>query len=1000
MNDSGSPAQDKEDYNLCFIRKIVGKFRTMTGRKMILLILFLALSFSLTAQQLIFKTYTEEDGLVSNPVRRIFQDSRGFIWIGTWQGLSKYDGHKFTNYTTVNGLSDNMINDMYESPEGKIYVAENGGTVDILQHDAIIKEAAFRNVTINQFYVTQNNRILAATDYSGLHEIKNGNLIKPVQQFPGSTYNDITDLNDSLFIGGDYGSLRILNNQFEKISEIKQLVNILVFKIYKDSKKRTWIGTNHGLKLLSQFEKINQPLNFTLLHAPFNIPVLKNHSVVDMLEDSIGNFWIGTSHGLVKIDPKGGWQLFSEKDGLPSSIINCIYQDKEKNIWIGTTLGLTKLVTKNHIRIYTAEHGLNSNGVGFLAPIKKNLFLAATATGSQIYNTTNSLFSPDISQNISYGGFVVNSRPVLLFGHSNRFGKYDSVTHRIVDYIVPDTSKAGVYCSVMDVNGIIFSGTEKGLVIRTGKKSYYESKFTHRITFLLIDKKGYLWAGTWNNGLFRIRYTNINNRINLSVQDFSELLPDKNVRCLFEDSKGYLWIGTRHQGVVQLTDKNNQPQVIQGFDLRQGLMSNWARVIAEDAKGSIWIGSNLGIDKLIPTGNSFRVFNFSRVNNYFDQINAILPQDDYSLWLATSKGLVNIIDGEMEKTQAGTIYITSVKLGDTSFNPIAIGYNKDYSNKGVELKYYQNQAEFDFSAPGFINEKQILYSFRLLGSADTAWSKPANLQNVSYASLQPGNYRFEVRTTGWNGEWGVPANFVFNIRHPWWQTWWFYSLIALLVILFFYSLYRYRIKQILKLQKVRNRIASDLHDDIGSTLTNINMLSEISRKNLEQPKEAEKFLQRITEEVTATSQALNDIIWSVNSSNDSMEEIFTRMRRYAADLFDNSNTTCYLNLDKTVAEKKLNMEQRRDLYLIYKEAMNNILKHAGANNIWINMEWLSGKLHLKIKDDGKGYNPSANSYGNGLKNILARSEKWKGSTAIETSPGNGTLIEIVLLLAE
>ena len=968
-------------------------------------ILILSVSLPVTAQQLIFKTYTVEDGLVSNPVRRIFQDSRGFIWIGTWEGLSKYDGHKFTNYTSANGLSHNLVNDIYESADGKLYVAENNGAVDILQQDAIVKKAAFRDVIINQFYITQDQRVIAATDFSGLHEIKNGNLVKPLQIFPGSTYNDLTELNDSLLIGGSAGSLRILNRQFELFSEIKQTWELLTYKIYKDSKNRVWVGTNFGLKFVSPLQKNDQTPHFTVLPIPFNIPALRNHHVNDMLEDDRGNFWIATSHGLVKIKPDNDWQLFSEKDGLPSADISCLYQDKEKNIWIGTSLGLAKLVTKNDIRIYTIENGLTSNVVGFLLPLINELFLTGTEKGLQLYNTTNGLFSSVSSQhNFTYNGFVQNSRPVLLFSNNNRFGKYDSVNRLFVDYILPGLPNSAVYCSVMDVNGIIFNGTETGLVIRYGGKSWYENKIPYRITVLLIDKKGYLWVGTWNNGLFRIHYSSTKNksgspgltkdRISLLVQDFSHLLPDKNVRCMFEDSKGNIWIGTRNEGIVQLKYNNTEQFAAEHFDLQRGLMSNWARAIAEDAKGSIWIGSNLGIDKLIPSGNTFRVFNFSRVNNFFANINAILSQNDHSLWLTTSKGLVNIIDGEMEKTPAGTIYITSVKLGDTSFN-----YNKNNRSTKAELKYYQNQAEFEFSAPGFINEKQILYSYRLLGGADTAWSKPANQHNVSYASLQPGNYRFEVRTTGWNEQWGVPANFTFNIRYPYWQTWWFYSLIGIIVILLFYGFYLYRIRQLKNLQNVRNRIASDLHDDIGATLTNINMLSEISRKNLEQPQEAEKFLQRISEEVTSTSQALNDIIWSVNSRNDSLEETLTRMRRYAAELFDNSNTICHLSLDEAAAGKKLSMEQRRDLYLIYKESMNNIHKHASANNVWIDVQWRNGKLHLKIKDDGKGFNPSISTNGNGLKNILSRTEKWKGSSSIKSTPGNGALIEIIIPLA-
>jgi two-component sensor histidine kinase len=460
-----------------------------------------------------------------------------------------------------------------------------------------------------------------------------------------------------------------------------------------------------------------------------------------------------------------------------------------------------------------------------------------------------------------------------------------------------------------------------------------------------------------------------------------------------EDRKNNIWVGTRYKGIVQLRHEGGEQYSPMKLDIEHGLTSNWIRSIAEDKNGFMWIGSNLGIDKLVLSDGSFHVFNFSRVNNYFTNINAIVQGHDHSLWFTTSSGVINVFDGETEKTPAPPVYITSVELGDSSFN-----YNTYHADKKLQLRYFQNQAKFEFSAPGFVNEKQILYSYRLLGGVDTSWTMPANLHNVSYASLQPGSYTFEVRTIGWNGTWSVPANFEFIIRSPFWKTWWFYLIIGFVVLLFFYALYLYRIRQFLKLQKVRNRIATDLHDDIGATLTNINMLSEISRKNLAQPLEAEKFLSRISEEVTASSQALNDIIWNVNSRNDSMEETLSRMRRYAADLFDNSNTICHLSMQETAAGKKLNMEQRRDVYLIYKESMNNVHKHATAANVWINIHRQNGNLHLKIKDDGKGFEPSIITDRNGLKNIRSRTEKWKGSLSVKTAPGSGTDIEIMIPL--
>jgi len=193
---------------------------------------------------------------------------------------------------------------------------------------------------------------------------------------------------------------------------------------------------------------------------------------------------------------------------------------------------------------------------------------------------------------------------------------------------------------------------------------------------------------------------------------------------------------------------------------------------------------------------------------------------------------------------------------------------------------------------------------------------------------------------------------------------------------------------------VRNRLATDLHDDIGSTLTNISILTELGKKNLQQPAQAVQFLQRITEEVSASGQALDDIIWSVNSRNDSMQETLARMRRYAAELFDGSQVDCHIALEETVNGMKFRMEQRRDIYLIYKESLNNIYKHAEAKNVWVNAAIQHYVLELVIRDDGKGFIIDQPTYRNGLKNLRWRVEKWKGRIRIESAIDKGTCIVI------
>ncbi|WP_315824856.1 sensor histidine kinase [Paraflavitalea speifideaquila] len=209
-----------------------------------------------------------------------------------------------------------------------------------------------------------------------------------------------------------------------------------------------------------------------------------------------------------------------------------------------------------------------------------------------------------------------------------------------------------------------------------------------------------------------------------------------------------------------------------------------------------------------------------------------------------------------------------------------------------------------------------------------------------------------------------------------------------------YSLYQYRINQLIALQKVRNRIATDLHDDIGSTLTNISILSELSRQKLDRQEEAGIFLNRIAEEVNNSSQALDDIVWSINTNNDTLEQTVARMRRYAAEIFDGANIQYSLQLDEHFAQRKLNMEQRRDCFLLFKEVINNIYKHADARRVNIRV-WLEGnQLHMTIEDDGKGFDPSHITHRNGLKNMQQRTEKWKGKLHIQSTPGKGTRTSI------
>lgn len=764
--------------------------------------LFLGFVNAAKSQQTIFnKTYTINDGLISNSVRRIYQDSKGFLWMATIEGLSKYDGHKFTNYSTTNGLSHNMVNDFHETGDGKIYIALNDGSLNVIDENAILKKVS-GNIIINRFRLMHNHEVIVATDFKGLYKFKNGELTKPHQTFPFSIYNEIIELNDSLLLAGTDHSLHLLNRKFELFSEIKSPVSTLTNCIYIDSKKRVWAGLTQGLRLLSIPDKTNQPLKFAPLPAPFNLSFLQQYPVQDIKEDHNGNIWIATSHGLVKIYPDGEWKILTEKNGLPSDNINCIYEDKERNIWIGTSLGLVKFITATDIRFFTEDNGLASDKLNFMLRLVNGNLLVRSEKGLQIFDKLNrSGISPLLKNSHPYYGAVQNSDPLLLIG-KNRLAIYNSATHHIGEPIYFNPPLNAFFCAVADHYGNIFIGDHNGLFIYSGGRLEKVPAFSGRIEALLLDKKGNLWVGTWNNGLYRIQYSTGKNIIEFPAKNIFHYLPDKQIRSLFEDSKGNLWAGTRYHGVYQLKQKASNEYSLQVIDQSKGLTSNWITDISEDARGNIWIAFYQGLDKLIVSETPIQVFNFSRIHNFFTNIHSIIPENKNSLWLATSRGIVNITDEEMEKKPPLPIYITSVSAGNKIYNPRAFK-----NEEKLQLAYQQNQLLFEFTSPGYINEKHILYSYRLSGSSNREWSPPSNQHTVSYASLKAGEYRFEVRALGWNTNWGVPSVFEFIIVPPFWQTWWFLSICGLLTSTAIYLGVRKRIAGIRRQAEMKNKIA-------------------------------------------------------------------------------------------------------------------------------------------------------------------------------------------------
>ena len=938
----------------------------------------------LQAQQINIRRYNIEDGLVNNDVLNIYQDSRGFIWLCTRGGLSRYDGSRFTNFTTHDGLADDLINDMTEIAPQEFMVAQNSGGPVLLKNDRLGPSLSNKKMVINRFYAAGNRRLLAVTDFHGIVEVKQGKF-HSLKTNRSEFVSQIMLLNDSVWLLLKYeSSLQLVTPSLQSLSALTQLTATVAFH---DSRQRTWVGTSHGLLLMDPDVKPGKDISFVPVPTPFDIPELSGNYINCITEDSRGNLWIGTLNGLVRIERSGKSSFYSKSDGLPSSAITCVKEDNQHNIWIGTKEGLAKLSMNNELSNFSLKLGTAQASTVLMLPLTKTLW--------RLFDEKNvtqfDLFTGRITKSlpISSSGYRMfkTGRDEVLVVNGKRATAYHSGKEVFENTDWPDD----FFHCVLKIDQHRFLGAinYQLFVVRNGKceQKISIAPNTGRIHCMAIDGKNNLWLGTRGDGLFKIGLSRRNDSIQLKVLDtFVQRLPDQYIRAIYAGKKNELWIGTRIKGVIKLTELTGENYSVQQYGTDQGLSSNLINTLNGDSSGNIWVGTGQGLDKLIPAGKDHRVFNFGKLNKVFSNGYGIYFSDDNYLLATDYSSVLRIKDLQQDTLPPLPVYIT--KASSTPEDSSFLFYDA-----ATRLPSDKAQIYFEFSTPQFINEDFTEYSYRLVGGFDTAWSKAGKSRSVYFASLGPGVYAFEVRVLGFNGQWGKPAAYHFIVNTPYWQKAWFIVLLVVAVGLLGYGLYRYRIQQLLRLQKVRNRIAADLHDEIGSNLTNISILSNLSKKNLSQPQKAGDFLQRISDEVSSSSQALDDIIWSVNSNHDTLQEMVARMRRYAAELFDAAGISYDLYLDPAFEDKKLVMEQRRDIYLLYKEAVNNISKHAGAKQVSIQIAISHNQLLLSVKDDGKGFDTDKASSRHGLKGMEQRIKKWKGKMSIESGRNKGTFIQ-------
>lgn len=971
--------------------------------------IFLACFFvcnTIAAQQYSFVHYTPKDGLVNSRVRKAYQDSKGRMYFMTFGGLSVYDGARFKNYTTQNGLIADMVNDVLEVGDDSLLVAVNSCGLNVLVRGKMKRSEISTShcPVVNQLLKSKDGNIYMSAD-NGLYKMGKTSLEKlsaffPQQKNPIDFLGAIAEYKDFLvFTTNDiknFTGLFLYSKKAGKITDA--LMQLTVQDLRSDHSGIIWVGTSYAMQNLD-----------TLALAAGKLELRKPYaSFVNQEALATGNInFNGENEPLIASAGKGIIRYSKESAPLhivspdfPASAVYNFFSDREDVLWIcHDGNGVYKLSnTKFYFTgIFSRKNKSGIYAVRAFTPdslwivMKNRQWILQTPSKIKSFSISPLMAAIPLQSNQAYL-YAVNLSDLYMAAlpKSNetiiRFKKIMTLR---------DTSNFGDECVIDPYGNIILFENRNICVIQNEKQIFtYPISTYDLIEGMHIDNQKLLWVTSRSNGLMifslhpedPLHYLQKQSQF---IKDFETASP----RCMAMDKNETHWVGTRHQGLMAFEYKNNQLRKLYHFQTQNGLTDNFVTSLACDDNDNVIIGTQTGIDRLVKNKDgSYRLENISKSNNIFAYINYVWTDAENNAFAITSTGNV--------------LRVEPVLPAKAVFEPQLLIEEMKVDGKPISqtvfppgLKYYQRNISFSVAAPTFIDERQVQYSYLLSGSGNNQWSDTTSIADINLLNLSPGNYTLRVKaffsSTTYRPK---EMEFHFKIFSPWWQTWWFRLIAALLIIAlliigfrFYYRRKLEKQKAILEkqqaIEKERTRIATDMHDDLGAGLSRIKFLSETIgiKKQQEQPIEEE--ISKIRDYSHQMIDKMGEIVWALNERNDSLNDLIAYTRAYAMEYLSQNGIECKMEMPVDPDVFFVSGEFRRNIFLSVKEILHNIVKHACANKVVIVIQ--SGKeLVIEIKDDGIGFDLSAiRPFSNGLWNINNRMKEIGGVAEIKNDDG-------------
>lgn len=979
---------------------------------------------------------TEEGiGLASNVVYCTYQDKKGFIWVGTANGLQRFDGSKFIQlgasrtgrslmgtsltqiipedsshlwlnfqdqpefglfntttfqytpfpYKTKRPLLNRKEFKLWKDSRGEVFISIN--TYGILHFNKKTKTfeddnyfrfpdgmnpvlGLFEDTLRKQFWFPCLNKGLAV--YDAVKKQLYTRDFNPTR-IPLLSNSTLLSGTSEVYIDGqrrhwvfnwDRGvhRKRCFDSSGKELSDTAGLSFNPDYHearhFFKSSRDVLWI---YGLNALYNFD--NTEKNFYYYdHGPGSATGIEFHFVYHMMEDHDGSIWLSTDNGL----------YFTSAESGTFGVLDMLLDKREGGLEITDIAELSS----GEIWLTTWGKGIYSFSDKF-TKTRNHLYdhmPAMTREDWVKYRQTWSIYQH------KDGKVWIGCQGGKYLLHDPRSGKTQFLTDTVF-------GNSTIRFVTGDPTGNVWFGTFNGRLIKyDGKRFTLVQQLVSVIHKIFIDKEGLLWVCPENNGLFCLspdgrkilhHYTNRDSGYALFQNSGSDIEQLNDSTIVFG------------AGAMNFINKHTKKVSWLGFE--NGLPGNTIQRIRIDAAGYLWMVTLDGLCRYNPVTK--------RVTPYGSKdgitIAHLTTQADYfskmGLLLFAGNNALLVFQPDIFRNKAPRdVVITDFRL----FNKY-LSVDSLQALRRVALKNNQNSFSIYFSVLSYLNKEKLTYYYNMSGINST-WQKADRQTIVNYTLLPPGNYTFQVYSEDIDGNRSAHiTTLAIYIQPPFWRTYWFISLLVLLGAAIIYFVHSVRVKRLLALEKLRNNVARDLHDDMGSTLSTINILSSMAKSKVaDDPVKTTEYLGKISDNSQRMMEAMDDIVWSIKPSNDSMQKITARMREFATNVLEAKDIELGFRIDAAVLETSLPMECRRDFFLVFKEAVNNAAKYSKGKQVAIHLTLHNKRLLLLVEDDGIGFTVAPGETGNGLGNMQKRAEAMQGRLQIISKPGVGTRITL------